>query len=518
MNIHRPWTDQEALWVLSLYLEIKPSLLKSNISTDIDLAIYKEVMYIQNRFDDPNIKRIFEVLDRPISQIVTALHQFFYLDQKPDESGQKPLESAIINAWESGNPHFMETGSPVTQGESFGADEPEYDSWPSDLGPEKTEAVKDEEDPSELSWPDKRELYSEPLPPEQMQFKIKDQIDYAIFLIQQISDVIFENHKEKFIYSRINEIKRIIIEIKNDIKMLEIYEDEFDDFGDNTFHEQEIYFKDQIDNITRNLGHLLFIKHHTRPEEAPQGTGQMALPDVSALKAARERLNNINLQLGDIILLRDQMESLEEQSSENQVFKEYALTIQKKLGEFLDPVKELLEKYGFKDLFDQLRQLKTAIDTHIGNTSPVNEEQGFESTGTSGVKHNGLHDPSYIKVILNGEAYQIPTWKDAMSIIADQLYHSDPDGFEAVIKKYPDYVSDLRTMLIDPLKVKNSGYYLEGSLDEEGIKSLCANLVNNSDSVAECLVITFDGASVKTINLKTNPSINPGKDNDQKNP
>ena len=102
------WTDDEALLALRLYKEIRPAVLqKIREGGLLSLAMYLDITLGQGNKENPQLKAIIQQINRPSTDIVSAVMEFVYLD--PDTGSQETgnVSPAMLNAWNSdtGNSH-----------------------------------------------------------------------------------------------------------------------------------------------------------------------------------------------------------------------------------------------------------------------------------------------------------------------------------------------------------------------------------------------------------------------------
>lgn len=336
------WTEEEALLALRLYKEIRPAVLqKIKEGGILSLAMYLDISLSQSKIYNPQLKEIISQINRPTSDLVAAVMEFVYLDPDSGSSGTGSASSYFRNAWDTYSGISSAAGQDDENiDKEDGDNRPGWEapadflSKPIETGDSFTELYR-------TSRAGRKGLEAEPSTADQLQKKMKVQFENIMFLVGQISDVVLDKNKEKFIYARTNEILKIILEIQSDIKL---------------FHHKEA--------------------------------------------------------------------------------------------------------------------------------------------------DGGQDSKSYINIVINHDSHTAPSWKSALSFIASQIYHYDPDGFNTFISRYPKYISNLRTRLTDPLKITNSDYYIEGSLDEEEIRSLCTDLLNGSAMVKSCTAgIYADGRKISYIDL-----------------
>lgn len=102
------WTDDEALLALRLYKEIRPVVLqKIREGGLLSLAMYLDITLGRGNMENPQLKAIIQQINRPCTDIVSAVMEFVYLDPDTESKGTGNVSPAMLNAWNSdtGNSH-----------------------------------------------------------------------------------------------------------------------------------------------------------------------------------------------------------------------------------------------------------------------------------------------------------------------------------------------------------------------------------------------------------------------------
>lgn len=97
----KEWSEEEALLALDLYLDIRQDALhRIEDGGQLSLVLYSELRSRANSHEDHRAKQILDRLERPTSDVVTALMEFVYLDPDTESRGLGNASPAIRSAWD----------------------------------------------------------------------------------------------------------------------------------------------------------------------------------------------------------------------------------------------------------------------------------------------------------------------------------------------------------------------------------------------------------------------------------